>query len=193
MMTLQILYGLLQILQVQLTYHAEAISGFAMWAETHLRQVVTSEYLDGAATSIASGIQQEDICKLSFANASFDLAICNELFKHVRDLNTALKELRRILRPGARLLVIFPIAFGQQESITKATLDNTLELTKYLETPDYHGDPIRSDPNPAHLFTEFLVGKCWKKQNQLASLKPVYIPFALGSMEYWESTLLTYS
>lgn len=145
MLTLEKLYGSLQSLQVQRIYIAEAVSGFAMWAERHLRQVITSEYLDGAANSIASGIRHEDVCKLSFANASFDLAICNELFEHVQDLNTALKELRRILRPGARLLATFPMAFGQQESITKATWDKTTESTEYLQTPDYHGDPLRPD------------------------------------------------
>ena len=145
MLTLEKLYGSLQSLQAQRIYIAEAVSGFAMWSERHFRQVITSEYLVGAHNFVTSGIRHEDICKLSFANASFDLAICNELFEHVQDINTALKELRRILRPGARLLATFPMAFGQQESITKATWDKTTESTQYFQAPDYHGDPLRPD------------------------------------------------
>lgn len=145
MVILETLYGSLQSLQVQRIYLAEAVSGFAMWAESHLRQIVTSEYLDKASTSITSGIRHEDICNLSFATASFDLAICNEVFEHVKDLNTALKELRRILRPGARLLATFPMAFGQQANITKAIWDNTTESIKYLQKPDYHDDPLRPE------------------------------------------------
>lgn len=145
MLIMERLYGSLQSLQMQHIYLAEAVSGFAMWTKQHLHHVVTSEYLDKETESAHGDVRNEDICELSFANASFDLSICNELFEHVKDLNTTLRELRRILRPGGRLLATFPMAFGQHESITRATWDKTTESVIHLQSPDYHGDPIRPE------------------------------------------------
>jgi ubiquinone/menaquinone biosynthesis C-methylase UbiE len=43
--------------------------------------------------------------RLPFADAAFDLVWCRDVLIHVADLDTALAECRRVLRPGAAMLV----------------------------------------------------------------------------------------
>jgi SAM-dependent methyltransferase len=49
-----------------------------------------------------------DLEALAFPDASFDVALANEVLEHVPDERAALGELRRVLRPGGRLLVLSP-------------------------------------------------------------------------------------
>jgi len=46
--------------------------------------------------------------RLPFADGSFDLAVSNTVFEHVEDLEAALSEIHRVLRPGGRLVAFFP-------------------------------------------------------------------------------------
>jgi SAM-dependent methyltransferase len=57
-----------------------------------------------AATPGAFTVQQADAENLSFADASFDVAIANHMLYHVADRQKALSELRRVLKHGGRLL-----------------------------------------------------------------------------------------
>ena len=54
---------------------------------------------------------REDIERLSFADASFDVVLCSHVLEHVDD-RKALGELRRILRPDGRLVLMIPIIEG---------------------------------------------------------------------------------
>lgn len=51
---------------------------------------------------------------LPFADASFDLAVMALVYSHVYDREQLLRELRRVLRPGARLLVSTTHPVGEQ-------------------------------------------------------------------------------
>lgn len=51
-----------------------------------------------------------DVCRLSFADASFDRAILSEVIEHVADDAAALAEAHRVLRLGAVLVVTVPHA-----------------------------------------------------------------------------------
>jgi SAM-dependent methyltransferase len=47
-----------------------------------------------------------DVQELSFADAEFDCAVAAWMLYHVSDLDRALSELRRVLRPGGRLVAV---------------------------------------------------------------------------------------
>jgi ubiquinone/menaquinone biosynthesis C-methylase UbiE len=47
---------------------------------------------------------------LPFADNEFDLVACIETIEHVRDVQLALSEIRRVLRPGGRLALTTPAA-----------------------------------------------------------------------------------
>jgi hypothetical protein len=51
-----------------------------------------------------------DITRLPFADESFDLAVCSHVLEHVEDDVAAMRELRRVLRPGGSVLVLVPQA-----------------------------------------------------------------------------------
>jgi SAM-dependent methyltransferase len=58
------------------------------------------------------GLIRGDICALPFAGASFDFVLATDIIEHVDDDVGALKEIRRVLRPGGTVLVSVP-AFDQ--------------------------------------------------------------------------------
>ena len=144
LLVLEQLFGSLEALQAQDIYLVEALTGFALWLRRQLGQhhLVCSEYLEEAEQSF-SDIPHQDLCALTFADASFDLVLCNELFEHVQDLDLAFREIARVLRPGGRLLATCPLAFGQLESIVKAVHNPNTGQTEVSGEPDFHGDPVR--------------------------------------------------
>lgn len=65
----------------------------------------------GVAHARASGLDArviEDAATLPFEDASFDLAICIEVFEHLFEPLRAAEEIHRILRPGGRLVASMP-------------------------------------------------------------------------------------
>jgi ubiquinone/menaquinone biosynthesis C-methylase UbiE len=46
--------------------------------------------------------------RLPFADATFDLLVSNMVLEHVQDLDAAFREMRRVLKPGAVSLHLFP-------------------------------------------------------------------------------------
>ena len=137
-------YGSLNALRENDVYLVEALTGFALWLRNHFRdqRLTCSEYLDDAECSFGE-IPHQDLCSLTFAGDSFDLVLCNELFEHVQYLDRAFSEIKRVLRPGGRLVATCPLAFGQTESIVKAVADPKTGETQMLGEAERHGDPIR--------------------------------------------------
>jgi len=143
---LEQLYGSMEDLRRQEVYLVEALSGFALWLRRRLEaeKLICSEFLEDAEQAFAE-IPHQDLCALTFSDASFDLVICNELFEHVQDLDLAFREIARVLRPGGRLLSTFPLAFGQQESIVKALHNPATGQAELIGEAEFHGDPIRPE------------------------------------------------
>lgn len=56
----------------------------------------------------AARLLQADACALPLEDASVDLAVSANLLEHVPDDRGALSELRRVLRPGARAVLVVP-------------------------------------------------------------------------------------
>ncbi|QIK74210.1 class I SAM-dependent methyltransferase [Nocardioides piscis] len=50
--------------------------------------------------------RQADICYLPFDDASFDVAYAGWMLYHVRDIERALNEVRRVLRPGGTFVAV---------------------------------------------------------------------------------------
>ena len=73
---------------------------------------------------------EEDLRSLSFGDASFDVVLTSDTLEHVADPAAALKETRRVLRPGGRHLFTVPI---------RPDLDRT--RSRAGQRPIYHGRP----------------------------------------------------
>lgn len=59
----------------------------------------------------AERVSVGDIETMEFENASFDLALLNEVLEHVPDGARALQEINRILKPKGILIIFSPIVF----------------------------------------------------------------------------------
>ncbi len=62
-----------------------------------------------------------DVCKLPFADESFDLVLATDIIEHVDDDVGALREIRRILKPQGRALITVPafrMLWGLQDDVS---------------------------------------------------------------------------
>jgi SAM-dependent methyltransferase len=59
-------------------------------------------------TDLASAIKRMDGTVIPFPDASFDLVINNMVMEHVPDIEVALAEIDRVLKPGGVVLSLFP-------------------------------------------------------------------------------------
>lgn len=66
-------------------------------------------------------VHKGDITGIPFADGSFDLVLATDVIEHVDDDMAALREIRRILKPGGRALITvpaFPALWGLQDDVT---------------------------------------------------------------------------
>lgn len=54
-----------------------------------------------------------DITRMAFADASFDVVICNHVLEHIPEDRAALREIRRVLRPSGWAILQVPIALSE--------------------------------------------------------------------------------
>jgi len=104
------------------------------------RTVVASELIDGVAPGqVRDGVRCEDVQRLSFADASFDLCTSTEVFEHVPDDMAGFRELHRVLRPGGRLVFTVPLGDAARTVERARLVDGQVE---HLLPPAYHGDRL---------------------------------------------------
>lgn len=59
--------------------------------------------------------QYYDGTRFPFPDASFDGVLCNQVLEHIFEPMTFLSEIRRVLRPGGRLLLTVPFVWDEHE------------------------------------------------------------------------------
>jgi SAM-dependent methyltransferase len=53
-------------------------------------------------------VRKGDVCSMPFADSSFELVLATDIVEHVDDDAKALREIRRVLKPGGRVIVTVP-------------------------------------------------------------------------------------
>lgn len=106
-------------------------------------RLTTSEYFDDTAPGDWRGdIQCQDVQRLTYPDASFDLCTSTEVFEHVPDDLAGFREVRRVLRPGGLFVFTVPLA-PAMSTVTRAVLrDGRIE---HLLPPEYHLDTLRGE------------------------------------------------
>jgi len=107
------------------------------------RSVATSEYFPGVAPgALHEGVRCEDVQRLTYADASFDLVTHTEVLEHVPDDARALAELLRVLRPAGVMLFTIPMHSGTRTVERAREREGVIE---HLLEPVHHTDPLRPE------------------------------------------------
>jgi SAM-dependent methyltransferase len=113
-----------------------------------------------------------DITAMDLPAESFDLIFCSHVLEHVPDDATAMRELRRVLKPGGLSLVLVPYRPGvltYEDPRITAPLDRMVAFGQQDHVRFYGADlPERlrgagfevEDRTPAELFGEAVVRRC---------------------------------
>lgn len=88
-------------------------------------------------------VRHEDLTALSFPDASFDVAITQDVFEHIPDYKQAFSELNRVLTTGGQLVFTIPFFYHQDETIVRASLGEQ-GIVHHLP-PEIHGNPVSDD------------------------------------------------
>jgi SAM-dependent methyltransferase len=107
---------------------------------------VCSEYWGSERVpgSQVNGIRHEDLERLSFADATFDVVLSSDVLEHVADAYAAHREILRVLRPGGCHIFTVPFRpWAANDEVRARRVDGSIE---YIAEPQYHDDPIRPEP-----------------------------------------------
>jgi SAM-dependent methyltransferase len=80
-----------------------------------------SRYVSGDLTA-RFGPETLDVTDLRFSDGEFDAVICNHVLEHVPDDRRAMREIRRVLRPGGWAMLLVP-------DVSDATTAETPDIT----------------------------------------------------------------
>lgn len=95
-----------------------------------LPRFAASDYRPGADPgSVADGVRSEDLTRLTYPDASFDLVLTSESLEHVPDLDAALGEIRRVLATGGRHVFTVPVLPQTPQTFPRAIVgpDGSIE------------------------------------------------------------------
>lgn len=81
----------------------------------------------------AVSFEMADVTKLPFRDAKFDIALASQVYEYVEQVDTALRELARVVRPGGRVALVDT----DWESAVWGSHDDA-RMRRVLETWDQH-------------------------------------------------------
>ncbi len=125
-------------------YIAEQVTPLYDALKKRFPNLIGSEYLGDKisfGTTDARGVRNESITKLTFEKNAFDYILNFDVLEHVPDVNSALTEIYRVLKPRGTLLLSVPFLPGEHQTSVRAKIDDAGNVI-HLQTPQYHGDPI---------------------------------------------------
>jgi SAM-dependent methyltransferase len=121
---------------------AEALSRIAMILRGNYPFYLGTEYLPGeTARDKYFPVQHMDLQDIDFSDNSFDVFVSGDVFKHIPDLDKALREIHRILKPGA--IIVSSFLFDPHREATKVlvSMSEGGEIIHHMK-PEYHGNPV---------------------------------------------------
>lgn len=119
--------------------------------------VTCSEYFRGVPSgTMVNGVRCEDVQRLTFEDAAFDLCTSTEVFEHVPDDMAGFRELHRVLRPGGQLVFTVPLT-DAESTIERAAM--AADSVTYFKAPAYHGDRLTGS-NTVLVFRDYGADIC---------------------------------
>ncbi|TVQ85282.1 MAG: class I SAM-dependent methyltransferase [Chromatiaceae bacterium] len=88
-----------------------------------------------------AGVRAENLEQMTFADASIDVHITQDVLEHVFDPAAAFKEIARTLKPGGVHVFTVPLVRRFAASERRARLDRDGHVV-HLLAEQYHGNPV---------------------------------------------------
>ena len=101
-----------------------------------------SEYFGPSHKSgdLVNGVMHQDLQRLSFPDATFDVVLSSDVFEHIPDPYLAHREVMRVLKPAGRHVFTVPFVLdGHLDQVRARIGSNGLE---HLHPSIYHLDPV---------------------------------------------------
>jgi SAM-dependent methyltransferase len=137
--------------------------------------------------------------RLPFADGAFDLVTALDVIEHIDDDVAALGELRRVLRPGGRLLVAVPaftFLWGRQDEVshhrrryTRATLARALAQAGFAVVRESYFNTLLFPPIAAVRLGRRLLRRPGRRQSDF-ELGPARLNGLLGAVFGAEAALV---
>ena len=109
--------------------------------ETHIVQRIAQlspeEYVKGDLFPTSPDIEKVDITSIDYPNQYFDFIICNHVLEHIPDIDTALRELFRVLKSGGKAVLQTPYSSILSRSFSDENID-TDEKRDFFYGQDDH-------------------------------------------------------
>ncbi len=122
-------------------YELSSRGPLVSWLRRRAGRLTCSEYFEGVPLGeVVNGVKCQDVQRLTYASASFDVCTSTEVFEHVPDDSRGFAELHRVLRPAGRLIFSVPIV-SAAKTVERAVMEHG--TLRHLLPPEYHGDRIR--------------------------------------------------
>ncbi len=156
----------------------EAVTPLALALRGRFTRLLCSEYAaenDEAGRARLFPIPVIDVMRSGLPDAVFDVVLSVDVFEHVPDLDAALRDTARILRPGGRLIASVPFLFGREQAELLAVAEGG--VVRHLAPPQYHGNP--ADPDAGALVFRI---PAWDLLGQAGAAG-----FARAEMVFWSS------
>ena len=132
-------------------FATEAVTEVALRLRGRFARFLGSEYgADEPARRDLYPIPHQDLTALTLPSDRFDLVTTNEVLEHVPDLDAALGELARVLKPGGWHVGTHPFRFMSEAGDLRSILVDGAVV--HLKPPEYHGNPV--DPERGSLVFE---------------------------------------
>ncbi len=129
-----------------------AIRGpFTRHLKGHPGYVQSYLFDDVAPGETKNGVICQNLEAMTFADASFDLVITSDVMEHVADVDAAIAEIGRVLKPGGAHVFSIPLKFPLADETTARAciVDGRV---KHLAEPRYHRS---GTDTPSLVFSDF--------------------------------------
>ena len=134
-----------------LVYGTEAVTAFALLLRGIFPRYLGSEYgPDERAREDLYPIPHQDLTALTLPSNMFDIVTTNEVLEHVPDLDAALEEIARVLKPKGVHIGTHPFLFDRNDGDLRARIQAGTVV--HLRPPEFHGNPV--DPEGGSLVFE---------------------------------------
>jgi SAM-dependent methyltransferase len=78
-----------------------------------------------------------DLTELAFADGAFDLVMCSHVLEHIADDRRAMREIRRVLKPGGRAILQVPMQFELAATLEDLSITDPATRERLYGQPDH--------------------------------------------------------